>query len=156
VLRPDAIVELVWRDESGSTAVTTLHAPSSLTVTEIDASATAVASILASLTDCVLIGQRIRYKTAFEPLPTLANSTPITRVGSFFFSTEGDASYAIITIPAIKDAILVESGPTAGYAINLANSDVIAFKDAVTSLPFSNPFADAVVALLAAYLQSRV
>jgi len=156
VLRPDAIVELVWQDESGSTSATTLHCASSLTVIEIDVAATAVASILASMTGCVLIMQRIRYKTAYEPITLPAISTPITKVGAMFFSTEGDASDALIAIPAIKDAILVEDGPTAMYAIDLTNSDVIAFEDAVTSLPCSNPFGDTVIALVAAYLQSRV
>lgn len=156
MLQVTAVVELVWRDGSGSQAVTQLRAPSSWTVSDIDAFATAAASIFAPLTDCVLVGQRIRYKSALEPVTLPEGGSAITRVAVLFFSPEEDTGYALITIPAAKDSILVASGPTAGYAVDLSNSDVVAFANAVIDNDISNPFADFVTALAAGYLQSRV
>jgi len=156
VLQVTAIVELVWQDASGSQAVTQLRALSSSTVEEIDAFASAAASILVPLTDCVLVGQRIRYKSAFEPVTLPADGSPITKVAVLFFSPGVDFADAVIAIPAAKDSILVADGPTAGYAVDLTNSDVEAFASAVIDGGVSNPFAEVVTALVAGYLQSRV
>jgi len=156
VLRPNAVVELVWQDESGNTAVTQLNAPSSLTYAEIAADAQSLAAILASLTGAVLIKIRVKYSTAFEaPVPVISG-TPITRTGLFFFSTGTTTPDTAISIPAVKDSIVVSTGPTSGIGIDLSNSDVIAFGDDVIANGISNPFADAVVSLFAAYIQSRV
>lgn len=156
MLRPNAVVELVWRDETGSRAVTQLNAQSSATYAEIDASATALASILASLTDAVLVEQRVRYKSAFETTSLAGGDTPITRTGIFFFSTGSSTPDSLISVPSIKDSILVTDGPMEGVGIDLSNADVIAFGDAVVSNGFSNPFGDVFDSLFAAYLQSRV
>jgi hypothetical protein len=87
-------------------------------------------------------------------LPSDGNA--ITKVGVFFFSTGTDMPDALIMVPAVKDSILVYDGPTAGYAIELTNSDVEAFTDAVVANGISNPFADDVSAVVAAYIQSRI
>jgi len=156
VLQVTAVVELVWQDETGDTALTILRAPSSWTVAEIGAFAEAEALFFVPLSDCTLVGYRIRYKSAFNDPVLLADGSPITKTGVFFFETADDAPDSLIVIPAIKDSILVASGPTAGYAIDLTNSDVIAFTDAVIAGGVSNPFADVFTAVLAAYVQSRV
>ena len=156
MLQVTAIVELVWQDASGTQAVTQLRAPSSWTVSDIDAFATAAASIIAPLTDCVLVGQRIKYKSALEPVTLPIGGNPIVKVAAFFFSTGSGLPDALITVPSVKDSILVADGPTAGYAVELTNSDVEAFTDAVIANGISNPFADDVTVIAAAYLQSRV
>jgi hypothetical protein len=156
VLRVDAVVELVWQDASGSTAATTLHAPSSLTVAEIDASVTTVASILASLTGCTLVATRIKYRSEPFPPVLLTGGSPITRTGIFFFSTGVSTPDALVSVPGIKDAVIVSSGPGEGVQIDITNSDVVTFANAVVDNGFSNPFADVFVALFAAYVQSRV
>src|SRR6185369_5933249 len=111
MLKPSAMVELVWQDETGSTAVTQLNIPSSLTVDEIDANATALASILVPLTGATLIKQRIKYTKAPEPLSPASDSTPITRTGAFFFTTGDDTPDAVIIVPAVKDSILDTTFP---------------------------------------------
>lgn len=156
MLKPSAVVELVWQDETGSNAMTTLYASSGSTVAEIDDLATAISSILASLTDAVLVKQRIKYISVPEAPVAAGGSTPVTRNGIFFFSTGSSTPDALLAIPGIKDSVLVTSGPLEGVGIDLTNSDVIAFRDAVLSLPFSNPFGDEFTSLFAAYLQSRV
>ena len=156
MLRPTAVVELIWQDETGSTSATTVFAPSSLTVEQIDAKATALASIVASMTGCVLIKQRIKFIDATVPKPVPASSTPIIRTGAFFFSTNFAAPDGVILVPAIKDAILSDVEPLAGYGIDSDNIDVIAFENIVVAGGITNPFGDAFTALIAAYLQSRI
>jgi len=156
VLKPSAVVELIWQDETGSTASTTLSAPSSLTVSEIASDAEALGAILASLSDATLIKIRIKYVSAPEVPVAASGSTPITRTGIFFFSTGSSTPDSLVSVPAIKDSIVLDSGPAAGVGIDLSNSDVIAFGGAVVDNGISNPFADLFVSLFAAYIQSRV
>jgi len=156
VLKPTAVVELVWQDASGSTSATTIHAPASATVIEIDATASALASILVPLTGCVLIKQRIRYIWVPDEPVVASGGASILRAGSFFFKTEDDGPIALIVVRAIKDAVLVDSGPTEGYAIDTDNSDVISFEDAVIDGMVTNVFGDDAIELITAYLQSRV
>ena len=156
MLKPSAVVELVMQDETGSTAAVTLHAPSSATYAEIDASATALASILLPLTGAVLVRQRIKYVAVPDSPVSADNDTAIVRTGLFFFSTGTTTSDTGIMVPAVKDAIISTTEPTAGVGIDLTNSDVIAFEDAVIASGVTNPFGDAIEALFVAYLQSRV
>lgn len=156
MLKPCAVVELIWQDESGSTSATTFFAPSSLTVDAIDAKASAVASILASMTGCVLVRQRIKYINTPVYLPVASGGAPITRTGIFFFSVTPPDPDGIITVPAVRDGIISTVPPTAGYAIDLSHSDVIAFASAVVDSGITSIFGDAFTAIVTAYLQSRV
>jgi hypothetical protein len=150
------VVELVWQDASGSRAATTYFALSSLTLAEIDASATAFASILASLTGAVLVKQRIQYRAVPDSTSSASGGASIKRTGIFFFSTGEDMPIALISVPAVKDDKLETTGSREGVGIILSDSDVIAFGDAVVEQGISNPFADVTIELLDAYLQSRV
>jgi len=156
VLKPSAKVELVWQDATGSTSATTLWVPSSSTVAEIDADATALASILASLTDAVLVRQRITYISVEETPASASGAAPITRTGSFFFNTPDDGPIADIFVKAIKDDIIETSGVRSGYGIDVTNSDVIAFINAVVDNGVCNVFGDDIHAFIDAYLQSRL
>jgi hypothetical protein len=156
VLAINAVVELVWRDETGSTSATVLNTPSSLTVDEIDANATAFASILASLTNAVLVTQRIKYKTAFEVPTPPTSSTPINEGAVFIFATDEVTPMALCFIPAVKDSIMRSSGFGAGFIVDTSLSEVTNFVDACLALPLCSPFADEALALESAYRQSRV
>lgn len=156
MLKPSAIVELVWQDETGSTAATTVHFPTSLTVTEIDVSATALASILVSMTGAVLVRQRIKYVAVTDPPVSASGSTSIVRTGAFFFSTGEDTAIADIFIKAVKDAIVETSGVRAGVGIDTTNSDVLSFISAVIDNGVTNVFGEDVSGFIDAYLQSRL
>jgi hypothetical protein len=136
--------------------MTSLSVPGSATFAEIDASADAMASILASVTDAVLIKQNVKYKVVYIPQPEPAGSTPIVRSGAFIFFTDIDTPDGIVTIPAIKDSVISDAEPFAGVAIDRDNSDIVALVDTILSLNACNPFGDVFTSLIAAYLQSRV
>ena len=151
-----ATIELVWQDESGSSAVTIYRVPSSYTVEQAFNAATAVLDACSALTNAVLTGIRIKYKFS-EPERLIASgSAPITDTGVFFYSTGPSTPDAGIVVHSLNPSIVLDSGPTAGYGIDMTNSDVIAFTDAIVSLPGTNPFGDELVALFAAYKQSRL
>lgn len=156
MLKPSAVVELVWQDASGSTAATTLHAPSSATYADIDASATAMASILASLTGAVLVRQRIKYISVPEAPVPASGGASIRRTGAFFFGTGDDTAIALIIVHAIKASLVISMGVGAGVGIDIGNSDVIAFINAVIDNNVTNPFGEDVDQFEAAYMQSRV
>lgn len=156
MLKPVATIELVMRDETGSTSAITLFASASLEYADIDTALTGVVSIFASLSGATLITQRVRYKWVPDVPVTAGGSTPIARTGIFFFSTGSSTPDSLISIPSLKDSVIETTGPGAGVRIDLSNSDVIAFGDEVVANGVSNPFADLFVSLFAAYVQSRV
>lgn len=156
MLRPSATVELIWQDESGTQGTTTLSVPSSLTFGEIAVDAEALAAIIAPLTGCVLVGYRVKYRSVEEERGTASGSSPITSTGVLFFSTGPTTSDGGIVIHSFKPSKLVFIGPTANYGINLEDSDVVAFGEAVISSGITNPFGDVFTSLFAGYLQSRV
>lgn len=156
MLKPVAIVELVWQDESGSTASTMLSAPSSATVDNIDAAATAIASIIAPLTGAVLVKIRIKYRAQTVPRTEPVDSTPIARSGVFYFSVDPPSPDGLINVPSIKESVISDVEPFAGVAIDRANSAVISFVDAVLAGGVTNPFGDVFTSLVAAYRQSRL
>jgi len=156
VLKPTAIVELVWRDESGDTGSTTVYAPSSLTVDTIDASATALASILLSMTGCILLKQRIKYVNQPATRANPGGLAPIVRTGAFFFMTNPIAPDGIVTIPSITGDVISSVEPGAGVEIDTENAAIVALVEAIIDMGASNPFGDTFSELVAAYLQSRV
>lgn len=156
MLKPSAVVELVWQDASGSTAATTVHAPSSATYANIDASATALASILASLTGAVLVRQRIKYISVPETPVPASGGASIMRTGSFFFGTAGGNPIADVFVKAIKDTAIETSGVREGVGIHTADSDVSSFISAVISSIACNVFGDDIHDFIDAYLQSRL
>jgi hypothetical protein len=127
-----------------------------LTVSEIDANATALASILLPLSGASLVAIRIRYRSAFEEPVPATGDTPITRTGIFFFDCGGELPDALISVPAIKDDVLVSSGPSAGVEIDTTNGYVSSFIAAVVENGVSSPFGDDIASFVIAYLQSRV
>lgn len=149
-------VELIWQDESGSTSQVSLPLPIGTTYDEADASASALASVLASLTDSVLVRQRIEYKKQSETRATPVSGSTVKRQGALFFTTGDDTSDVIVLIPGIKSDVFQTDGPCAGYCIDLSNTDIVDFSAELISIGVSNPFADVITALVSGYLQSRV
>lgn len=156
MLKPTAVVELIWQDETGSTSSSTINCLSSATYAEIDASASALASIVASMTGCVLVRQRIKYTSVPDSPPVASGSAPITRTGVFYFSVDPPSPDGLLIVHSIREGVITDVEPFAGVGIDRDNSDVVAFRDAVLTAGCTNPFGDAFTALVAAYLQSRV
>lgn len=148
--------ELVWRDASGSRAVTQVHYPVDVTYAIADVSLTGLASAVASITGCTLVKQRLTYKARPTATALASDSTPVTQCGVFII-TNGDESHsAIVQVPGIKDSKLVTVGVDAGILIDASDSDVIAFENSLYDADMSDPFGNIVSFITTAYRQSRV
>ena len=156
MLRPTATIELIYTDETGSTSAVIINVPVSTSIAIMDATATALASLIVPMTDASLT--KIRYKFKFEvdtPI-TDAGSNPITICGVFFCECGEDVPMEVIMLPSIKTSLLIHTGPTSEYAIDLTASDVIAFEDGLIAANSCNPFGNVIASIETAYRQSRV
>lgn len=149
------VLELQYVDASGTRGAVTVKFPLDTTVAIMDASATALASLIAPITGAALIRQRIIYKAVQLPKPDADTGSYIFRSGMLFFDCGDDSPFEFITVPAILDAVLLTDGPSAGYGIDLTNSDVTAVVDEMLALNCTNVFGNAVIELIAGYVQSR-
>jgi len=156
MLRPSATVELIMQDASGSKSAVTLFASSELAVSTIAANAEAFAAILAPLTGCVLVGERIRYKTAYEAGIVPDGPNLCSHAGVLFFSTEDSESATLINIPGISDDVFITDGPGAGAIIDLTNANISDLVTAVLDAGFCTPFAVPLLDVSTGYLQSRL
>jgi len=156
VLIPSAKVELVYQDETGSTAALTFNVPASSTVAAAASSANDLAAVVASITGCVLVRRRITYRLREDDMPSPEDGASITRRGVFYYAVDPPSPDGLVEIPGIKDSVFLTDGPTAGYQIDRDNADIIAFNDAVLAIGACNPFGDAFTALVIAILESRV
>lgn len=150
------VVELVLRDESGSQSAVTIHIEVGSTYATADAWASALASVVLSITGCELVRQRIQYRAVNDtPIPA-ADGSSIKRCGVFIFETEDEERQALIEVPGIPDYLLVTEEPGAGVLIDTTNDDVADFLLLIEGGIATNPFADDITVLATAYRQSRV
>jgi len=149
------ILELQYQDETGSKGAVTMHLDEDTTVAEGDANAVALASLLASITSCTLVRQRIIYKAVAVPRSEPSAGSSIHRSGAFFFESESGDNVALVTVPGILNETLSTEGPSAGVLIDTENEAVAAFISLYTSLGLTDPFGVVCDELLAAYRQSR-
>jgi hypothetical protein len=150
------IIELQYQDETSSKAALQVKVPIGTTYSAADAAATALASVVASITGCVLVRQRIIYKAVQSPKLMAATGSSIKRQGVFIFEHNEDGNQELIGIPGILDSVLATEEPGAGVLIDLTNTDVIAFISAYIGLNWCNPFGISQETLVTAYRQSRV
>jgi len=149
------VLELQYVDETGTKGATTVKYPLGTTVAVIDASATALASLIAPITGCVLIRQRILFKAVTNPRDVPDTGSTVKSQGVFIFATSDETPLELIGIPGIEAEVISDVEPGAGVAIDVTNSDIVAFLDACLAGVYSNPFGDAITSLVAAYRQSR-
>lgn len=132
-----------------------MHVSASELVSVIADQVESLAAIIASITSCVLVRYRIKYRVVQVPPLPAATGSPVMRQGAFFFGTGDSTPIEVITIPGINDSVLETDGFCAGYCIDMTNGDIIAFKDEILAIGATNPFGDTILSLDAAYVQSR-
>ena len=129
--------------------------PLDTAVAVMDAQASVLASLIAPITGCALIRQRIIYKAMAIPKPDADTGSYIFRSGMFIFSNGDGNPLTLASVPGILESLLVTSGWDAGYKVDDTNGDVEAFLTLVEDGIYTNQFADDIVQLEVAYLQSR-
>lgn len=156
MLSERCLIELVYLDASGSSGAVSVSIPVTSTVSEAEASASALASVLASLTGCVLVRQRIKYIIVRDPSTPAALGSSIKRCGALFYTTVPEAPDAIVVIPGINSDVFLTDGCMAGIRIDATNAGITAFTDALIANGATNIFADAISGYFAGMLESRV
>jgi hypothetical protein len=156
VLKPTATIELVYMDETGSTSAVVVNVPSTSSIATMDAQASALASLIAPMTDCVLVKIRYCYRSIILADISDAGSSPIRVAGVFYFSTGDIPPLGFVTVPSFKDTLLETSGTGEGVLIDTTNGDVMSFIVGLLDINASNVFGDVFASLVAAYRQSRV
>jgi len=133
-----------------------MKAPLGTTYAEMDVSAIALASIIAPLTGCTLIRQRIIFKAVSETATVADVGSSIKRRGVFYFGSEDGEAVTLVEVPGILESALQSTGNGAGVLIDLDNVDIAAIVDTILAMPITDPFGNEMAELLAAYRQSRV
>lgn len=149
------VLELLYADETGTKGATTVKYPTGTTYAIMDADATALASLIAPLTGCVLIRQRIIFKAVAIPRlePILGSS--VKQSGVFIWNDGTDDNLNLFEVPGILDSILETTGNGAGVLIDLTNSGVVALINEYIASDLTNIFGVVCDTLAAAYRQSR-
>lgn len=149
------VLELLYVDETGTKGTTTVKYPIGTTYAVIDADATALASLIAPLTGCVLTRQRIIFKAVAIPRLEPDIGSSIKQSGVFIWSDGTGDNHNLFEVPGILDSILETTGNGEGVLIDLTNSDVLAVIDEYIANGLTNVFGVVCDTLEAAYRQSR-
>jgi hypothetical protein len=144
------------RDASGSTAALAIHLKISSTIADIDASASALASIILSITGAVLVRTRVQYRAVNDTPTPAAEGSSIKRCGVFIFDDDTALMQKLIAVPGLLDSTLQSVEPGAGVLIDLTNADISSWLSAIGAAGTVNPFDVICETLIAAYRQSRV
>lgn len=156
MLKPVATIELVYRDETGSTGAVIVNIPSSSSIETGDAAATALASLIAPMTDCSFIKYRVSWRFQTDAPGIAESGTAIVNTGVFFFEDFDGDNIGLITVPGIKDSLIETTGAGAGVSIDTELEAVIDFKEQVIAMDGCDPFGNLFFRIAAAYRQSRV
>ena len=156
MLRPTAQIELIYMDETGNTSAVVLNVPSSSSIEIMDVNATALASLIAPMTDATLIKIRNSYRAVIGGDISDAGSAPIVASGTFFFEDFAGGNIGLVTVPSFKDALIVTDGFGSGILIDTENEDVFSFIEGILASGVCTPFGDLFYRLRSAYVQRRV
>lgn len=133
-----------------------MRGPLGTSYDDMDAGASALASIIAPITGCVLIRQRIIYKAVAVPKPATLDSSPVKRRGVFIFRDGSGGAQALVEVPGILESTLSTDEPGAGVLIDLSNADIAAVVSSIEAGIWVTPFGEDIVSIVTAYRQSRV
>jgi hypothetical protein len=125
-------------------------------VAEADAFLSGGVSAFLALTGCTLVATRLVYKVEVDLPGPAADGSTIKRAGVFIFACTDDVHQALIEVPGILDEVLSTEEPGAGVLIDTTLSSVSDYLSALFDVPVTDPFANDIASLVAAYRQSRV
>jgi hypothetical protein len=149
------ILELQYLDASGSKGTVLMRAPLGTTYAEMDDGAMALSSIIAPLTNAVLIRQRIIFKSVAVPQDVADVGSSIKRRGVFYFASDDDNSVTLVEVPGILDEMIETTGNGAGVLIDQSNGYISSLIATIIETPICDPFGVQMGHILAAYRQSR-
>jgi hypothetical protein len=153
VARPTVDVSITLRDNDGAQAGLTIQLPGATTPANAITFATSIIPLILPLTDAIVVGYNVIFGSVENAIPAIPESD-VEDKGYFLFNT-ANGNRSTITIPGFKNSLLLDDNQD----INLADTDVAAFVDALTLglsalQPTNNSGAD-IVGVREAYKQNR-
>jgi hypothetical protein len=148
-------IRLSLLDSSESAASVNEWIQAGATVAEAESASADLIGVVGALSDAAITAWHVIYRAAEIPRPTAPGAAPGAGAGVFVFACDDPDSYAVVVLPGIRMDTLVIGGPGTGVLIDQANTDVIAFCDAMISSGFCNPFGSPLAVLVAAFYQLR-
>jgi len=145
----------MYIDETGTKGTTTVKYPVGTTYAVIDAEASVLASLIAPITGCVLVRQRIIYKAVEIPRLSPDTGSDVKQAAVFFFATEANAIDGLLAVPGILEGVMRIDEPFAGYVVDGSNSAIVSLVAVILAAGLTNPFGDVFTSLVTAYRQSR-
>lgn len=141
-------------DSTGSSGVMRGHLESGISAAVALAGLADLASAAAAFSSCVPVRISVVFRADDTNPPAPASDSDARRAGLFVFSTDDDP-LAIASVPGISETVLETEGCFAGERVDLLNSDVAAFVAAIVTGIFSDPWANDLSDVVAAYLREE-
>jgi len=140
-------------DETGSsTTMRGSFAPDTEADTALAAALT-LAGAVVPISDCVPVRVSVSYRRAFLPASAPGERDSALDQGLFIFETEDAEQLSILSFGGFNRELLTSEGCFSGEQVNLEDSAIAAFVDAVTSGIWCNPFGADITAVKVAYLR---
>lgn len=143
-------VTIVARDGKSRTSFTRLWLPAGTSLASAQSKAESMVAVMRAVSDAEIYQFSISYglknDVAIEPITNLLAS-PLA-VFSFTLTDIPDTYYTFIT--PLDPSWVLDSGPLAGFGIDLTNSEVIALTDEITNGDWVDPFNNDIGAIYSA------
>lgn len=110
---------------------------------------------LAGLTLCTIYGFAVEYRGVELTAPVAAGPAAAARTGVLIFTTTAPDEYAIVTIPGVRDDLVLTTGAGAGVQLDTTSPAISALVAELTNGDYVNPFGYILTGLAGAMLQIR-
>jgi len=141
-------LSLTFVDGTGSTTTMRGYLPAGILPDVALAQLEGLASAAMAISGCKVVRTAVTYP--FVIVPTVPPTTPVSALqeGIFPFNTDNDDIQGVISLPGFPSSKTVTTGPFAGIAIDITDSDVVNWVDELSAGgwcdPFGNDFTDTV------------
>lgn len=142
-------------DESTTRATMRLTIKPSTTLSTAQTICSSTRSLIENMTDCAIDRQSVVFPFLADAPGIPATGANNHKTGIFIFATTDIAQLAVLELPGITEACILTTGPTAGIGIDVLNTDVAAFIDAMVNGLYMNMFGYDITELLAAFVEIR-
>jgi len=145
-----------FQDETGSQTTIRGTFKSGYTAAEYIAFLGDLAPKVQQITTCAVVRYAVTYRMKDTDTGKPNTRLPNTNLANFsFFLTPDPTIYEVISTPLLP-SLLQTTGPLAGVAVDLTQSDVINYTDEITNSIWCDPFADDIGSIYTAYAVSVV
>ena len=112
-----------------------------------------LASAVSAISGCFVTRISVSYRNATVPLPAPDTADSCRDQGLFVFQTDNPGDLAVVSVSGISRTLLRTDGCFSGVQVDLENSSVISFIEAITGDIWTDPFVRGLTAVQTAYIR---